>query len=108
MITDRDIRRIRQLKSDARLAPTQIKWLNVAAWRIGISVDLHDGLTQWAFSARLLDSNKSTGEDWADLGRITGILGAPSDPVTPISDTNPADVHHWAWLDGPDDKPVPS
>jgi hypothetical protein len=107
MITDNDIRKIRRLKSGARLAPTQIKWLNVAAWRIGISVNLHDGLTQWAFSARLLDTAHSTGDDWMDLGGIIAVIGAPDNPIVPISDTNPADVHHWAWLDGLDGKPVP-
>lgn len=106
MITNSDIRRIRRLKSDARLAPAQIKWMNVAAWCIGISVEIHDELIQWAFSAQLLDLTHSTGEDWMDLGEITGAIGAPADPVVPISDTNPTAVHHWAWLDGPDGKPI--
>ncbi len=119
MITDRDKKRIKALKAEARLAPTQIKFLIVAQWRIGISCiihpdelvpDDHGGMctarsigTQWSFSARLSDIRRgSSEEDWGDLGRICVIVGAdPRYSVVPVQDTKPTDVIHWSWLDTP-------
>jgi len=103
MLAERELRNVRALKSEARLALGQVKWLSVGAWRIGVSCMIHDGeIVQWAFSAQLLDRTHSTEQDWAALGQLITAVGAPFDPVTPIAQTKPTDVHHWAWVDGPD------
>jgi hypothetical protein len=102
MLSENDRRRLKNLKSDARISSGKIRWANVTAWRVGMSFQLTAGEPHWCLSAQLLDRTQSTEEDWADLGRITSVVGPPTEPMFPIKDTPPGAVHHYQWFETPD------
>jgi hypothetical protein len=37
--------------------------------------------------------------DWADLGKIVAVLGAPGDPVQPIESLHPTEPIKWGWAE---------
>jgi hypothetical protein len=107
MLTERELRKVRSLKSDARVKVGQIQWLSIGAWRIGLSCNItHGHSVRWNFSAQLLDRTHSSEADWIMLGQLSAAVDAPHDPVVPIDRMKPTDVQHWAWIDSPDG-PVP-
>ena len=76
----------------------------VRGWLVLASIDaLPDDQGVWHFSASLHPRGRgSTEEDWANLGQIVALSGAPPEAMKQVDDqvqmgSHPNRPHHWLW-----------
>jgi len=69
-----------------------------AGWSFCLDVYEHDLVEHYKLSARLFPPGRSsTEEDWATMGRIVALIGAPPEPLIPIEESHPNSALMWLW-----------
>lgn len=81
----------------------QLPSATVRGWNVKLSAQEAGSHLCWNGSALLVPSGRSsTEEDWAVLGRIVALTGAPKEAMSQISEQIAAGLapnrpHHWVW-----------
>lgn len=87
-------RMVARLRSEAEAHAGVVVTAEHGAWSFCFSKSSYDRLG-YIFSARLR-KNGSTARDWAVLGRVAKLIGAP-DKMPETIETDPTASHYWTW-----------